>query len=149
MHGQKQDIISKFNALFIPLEMILEGVEGEMPQEQRQQIEKLYNFITTSDEEAKEKEALKRLLDRLVKNQRPSLRDRFTIFARQTNLPGCENDIRAFTKFNGIRNGLLHRGDSNVRIHVSIGEQEVHTLEDLAERYVCYYLFQHTKSVSK
>ncbi|HWS83354.1 MAG TPA: hypothetical protein VN207_03765, partial [Ktedonobacteraceae bacterium] len=130
----EREIISKFNALFIPLEMILEGVEGELPEDQRQQVETLSSLIATCDKETEEKEALKMLLDRLVKNQRPSLRDRFTLFAKHANLPGYENDIKVFKKFNGIRNGLLHRGDSNVRIHVTIGEADVHALEDLAER---------------
>jgi hypothetical protein len=124
----ERDIISKFNALFIPLEMMLEGVEGDMPEEQRRQVEKLYSLIATCDEEENEKNALKRLLDRLVKNQRPSLRDRFSIFATQAKMPGYESDIKAFTRFNGIRNGLLHRGDPNVRIRVTIGEGEIHAL---------------------
>lgn len=140
----ERDIISKFNALFIPLEMILEGVEGEMPEEQIKLVEKLYSLIATCDEEENEKNALKKLFERLVKNQRPSLRDRFTMFAREANMPAYENDIKVFTRFNGIRNGLLHRGDPNVRIHVTIGEGEVHALEDLTERYINYYLFKDT-----
>jgi hypothetical protein len=58
-------------------------------------------------------------------------------------MSGYERDIKAFIKFNGIRNGLLHRGDPNIRIHVKIpGEKEVTALEDLTERYVNYYLFR-------
>jgi len=140
----EKDIVSKFNALFIPLEMILERIQGEMPQDQRQQIETLQNLIDTYGGEDKEKEALKNLLDRLVKNQRPSLIDRFTIFGEQAKMPGWENDIKAFKKFNGIRNSLLHRGDPHVKIHVTIGEEEILALEDLTERYVNYFLFQDT-----
>jgi hypothetical protein len=120
---REQDIVSKFNALFIPIEMILEGVEGNMPEEQRKQVEKLYSLIAASDED--EKEELKNLLNRLVKNQRPSLIDRFTQFAKQAKMIGYERDIKAFTKFNRIRNGLLHRGDAKVRIHVKIGDEEL------------------------
>ena len=129
----EKDIISKFNALFIPLEMTLEGVDGDMPKEQRLQVEKLYNLIAKCDEEESEKNALQRLLDRLIENQRPSLRDRFTQFAKQAKMLGYESDIKAFARFNGIRNGLLHRGDSNVKIHVTVGEDEIKALEDLTE----------------
>ena len=110
----ERDIISKFNALFIPLEMILEGVQGKMPEAQRRQVEKIQTLIDTRVEEDREKEALRRLLDRLVKNQRPSLIDRFDIFAKQAKMPGWMNDIEAFKKFNRIRNGLIHSGDPKV-----------------------------------
>ena len=138
----EQDVVSKFNALFIPLEMVLEGVRGEMPHNQRQQIEKIQEIIFSYAGE--QKEALISLIDRLVKNQRPSLVDRFSLFAEQAKMPGWENDIKAFKKFNSIRNGLIHRGDPNVKIHVKVGEEEVHALEDLTERYMNYYLFQDT-----
>lgn len=58
-------------------------------------------------------------------------------------MPGCENDKAAFKLFNRIRNGLLHRGDPNVKIHVPVGE-EIQALEDLTERYVNFYLFGDT-----
>ncbi len=138
----EKDDVSKFNALFIPIEMILEGIKGEMPQDQREQIERLENLIDTYCGEDKEKEVLKGLLARLVKSQRPSLIDRFNIFAEQAKLPGWKNDIKAFKKFNGIRNSLLHRGDPNVRTHVTVGENEIHALEDLTERYVNFALFR-------
>jgi len=140
----ERDIVSKFNALFIPIEMILEGIQGEMPEDQRLQVEKLQTLINTYGGDDKEKVALKLLLDRLVKSQRPSLIDRFNIFAEEAKMPGWEKDIQAFKKFNRIRNGLIHRGDPNVKIHVKVGEEEVHALEDLTERYVNYYLFRDT-----
>ncbi len=99
----ERDIISKFNALFIPLEMILEGIQGEMPEDQRRQVEKLQTLIDISGEENREKKALRRLLDRLVKNQRPSLIDRFAMFAEQAKMPGWKNDIKAFKKYDGTR----------------------------------------------
>jgi hypothetical protein len=140
----ERDIVSKFNALFIPIEMILEGIQGEMPEDQRLQVEKLQTLIGTYGDDDKEKEALMSLLDRLVKSQRPSLIDRFNTFAGDAKMPGWEKDIQAFKKFNRIRNGLLHGGDPNVRIHVTVGEEETLALEDLTERYVNYYLFQDT-----
>jgi hypothetical protein len=121
----EREIISKFNALFIPLEMVLEGIQGEMPEDQRLQVEKLQTLIDNCGGEDKEKEALKSLLDRLVKSQRPSLIDRFNLFAEDAKMPGWEKDIKAFKKFNRIRNSLVHRGDPNVKIHVSFGTEEI------------------------
>src|SRR5207248_4691787 len=66
----EKDIVAKFNALFIPLEMILEGVRGEIPQDHRQRVEKLQELIHTYGGE--QQEDLQIFLDRLVKNQRPS-----------------------------------------------------------------------------
>ncbi|SRR6266516_2579182 len=140
----ERDIVSKFNALFIPIEMILEGIQGEMPEDQRQQVEKLHYLINTYGGDDKEKEALRSLVDRLVKSQRLSLIDRFNMFAEDAKMLGWENDIQAFKKFNRIRNSLIHRGDPKVKIHVSVGAEETQALEDLTERYVNYYLFQDT-----
>ncbi len=66
------------------------------------------------------------------------------MFAEDAKMPGWENDIQAFKKFNRIRNSLIHRGDPKVKIHVSVGAEETQALEDLTERYVNYYLFQDT-----
>ena len=140
----ERDVISKFNALFIPLEMVLEGIQGELPEDDRLQVEKMHTIIDTYNGNEKEKEVLISFLDRLIKGQRPSLIDRFNIFAENIKMPGWEKDIQVFKKFNRIRNSLIHRGDPKVKIHVKIGEEEVHALEDLTERYVNYYLFQDT-----
>jgi hypothetical protein len=119
-------------------------IQGEIPEDERLQVEKLQNLIGTYGDDEKEKEALISFLDRLVKSQRPSLIDRFNIFAENAKMLGWEKDIQAFKKFNRIRNSLIHRGDPKVKIHVKIGEEEVHALEDLSERFVNYYLFQDT-----
>ncbi|HYT45937.1 MAG TPA: hypothetical protein VEP90_26655, partial [Methylomirabilota bacterium] len=62
----ERDTVSKFNALFIPIEMVLEGIQGEMPEDQRLQVEKLQILIGTYAGADEEKEALMSLLDRLV-----------------------------------------------------------------------------------
>lgn len=137
----ERDIIAKFNALFIPLEMILDGVSGALSEALNSHIQALQDFIQAQvDEEA---ERLTNSLKEVASKIRPSLIDRFNVFAEQAKMPGWENDKTAFKKFNGIRNGLLHRGDPNVKIHVPVGK-EVQALEDLTERYVNYYLFGDT-----
>jgi hypothetical protein len=138
----EQEIVSKFNALFIPLEMILSGIQGELPESQCKQTEALQNLIDTYG--GADKETYKSLLNKLVRNQRPSLIGRFNMFAEQAKMPGWEDDIKAFKKFNTIRNSLMHRGDPNVSIHVLVGESDLHALEDLTERYINFFLFRDT-----
>jgi hypothetical protein len=137
----ERGIIAKFNALFIPLEMILDGVRGTLSEDLSTHIQSLQDFIQAQGGEDTERlsNSLKELTDKI----RPSLIDRFNTFADQAKMLGYENDKAAFKQFNRIRNGLLHRGDPNVRIHVPVGE-EVQALEDLTERYVNFYLFGDT-----
>jgi len=137
----ERDIIAKFNALFIPLEMILDEVSGTLSTDISSHIQALQDFILAQGEE--ETERLSKFLKEVVGKIRPSLIDRFNTFADQAKMPGYENDKTAFKMFNRIRNGLLHRGDPNVRIHVPVGE-DVQALEDLTERYVNFYLFGDT-----
>ncbi len=140
----ERDIIAKFNALFIPLEMILDGVSGALSEDLSSHIQALQDFIQAQGGE--ETERLTLALREVAGKIRPSLIDRFNVFAEEAKMPGWENDKTAFKKFNRIRNNLLHRGDPNVKIHVSVGEveEEVQALEDLTERYVNYYLFGDT-----
>lgn len=137
----ERDTIAKFNALFIPLEMILDGVSGTLSEDLSSHIQALQDFIQAQAGE--ETERLTQSLKGVTSKIRPSLIDRFNVFAEQAKMPGWENDKTAFKKFNRIRNDLLHRGDPNVKIHVSVGEveEEVLALENLTERYVNYYLF--------
>jgi hypothetical protein len=196
----ERDIIAKFNALFIPLEMILDDVSGALSEDLSSHIQALQDFIQSQDapshdalrrwtggvgkpgsgqmskngllsqilwcltsiflprrcaqgrqrssvevssQGGEETERLSKSLKEVVSKIRPSLIDRFNTFADQAKMPGYENDKVAFKMFNRIRNGLLHRGDPNVKIHVPVGE-EVQALEDLTERYVNYYLFGDT-----
>ena len=140
----ERDIIAKFNALFIPLEMILDGVSGALSEDLSSHIQALQDFIQAQGSE--ETERLTHSLKELTNKIRPSLIDRFNVFAGEAKMPGWENDKTAFKKFNRLRNNLLHRGDPNVRIHVSVGEvkEEIQALEDLTERYVNFYLFGDT-----
>lgn len=137
----ERDIIAKFNALFIPLEMILDDISGVLSADLRTHIQALQDFIQAQGGE--ETERLSNSLKEVTSKIRPSLIDRFNEFADQAKMPGWENDKTAFKMFNRIRNGLLHRGDPNVKIHVPVGV-EVQALEDLTERYVSYYLFGDT-----
>src|SRR5205823_3329646 len=71
----ERDIIAKFNALFIPLEMILDGVRGTLSEDLSAHIQRLQNFIQAKGRDDTEQlsSSLKELTDKI----RPSLIDRF------------------------------------------------------------------------
>ena len=142
----ERDIISKFTALFIPLEIILTGYgkDNEFDNQKLKEYEKIRELISKYSEE--DTALLLKLFDGPVQSQRPSLVSRFEELANEAKLVGFENHIVAFKRFNKIRNRLLHQGDPNVKLEVSIRdeslEQETHQLEDLVERYVSWTLFR-------
>lgn len=140
----ERDIIAKFNALFIPLETILDGISGALSEDLSSHIQALQDFIRAQG--GRETERLTHSLKIVTSKIRPSLIDRFNVFAAEAKMSSWENDKTAFKKFNHIRNNLLHRGDPNVKIHVSVREveEEIQALEDLTERYVNFYLFGDT-----
>jgi hypothetical protein len=60
--------------------------------------------------------------------------------AKQAGLPGWEQDIAAFERFNAMRNALVHRGNKNVNLKVTIGKDEVVELQGLTGKYVAWEL---------
>jgi hypothetical protein len=140
----ERDIISKFTALFIPLEIILSGYgkENEYDKEKLKKYEQIRELISGKPES----EALLKLFNSLVQSQQPSLVSRFEGLANEAKLAGFESHVIAFKRFNKIRNKLLHQGDPNVKLEVPINdeslEQETQQLEDLVERYVSWTLFR-------
>jgi len=142
----ERDIISKFTALFIPLEIILTGYgkNNELDNQKLKEYEEIRGLISKySGEDAA---TLLKLFNGLVQSQRPSLVSRFDELAKEASLAGFENHIVAFKRFNKIRNKLLHQGDPNVKLEVPVSdedlEQEIQQLEDLVERYVSWTLFR-------
>jgi hypothetical protein len=141
----EQEPISKFNALFIPLEMILRDVKGEISEECRRHAEAIRELIATSGGE--QKDQLTTFFDTLMKSQRPSLVGRFERFAKVANMPNWQGDVEVFRRFNKIRNDLVHHGQAKVKLVIAIptvGEDELQSLEELVERYVNYRLFYDT-----
>lgn len=142
----ERDIISKFTALFIPLEIILAGYgkENETYKDKLRAYEKMREIISKHSRE--ESEFLLKSFDGLVRSYGPSLVSRFEELANSAKLDGFENHIVAFRRFNKIRNKLVHQGDPNVQLEVTISEEnleeETQQLEDLVERYVAWTLFR-------
>jgi len=136
---REHDNLSQFIALFTPLEAALQGVDMPTQTDTLQSIQRVTELLEAMGDE--EIPRLTRALAKLSERAGPSLVHRFRVLADKANLPGKEHDIEAFSKFNAMRNALLHRAARTATGRVQITEANVRTLEDLAERYICYALF--------
>jgi hypothetical protein len=139
----ERDTISKFVALFIPIEIILAGYRGTPDKETLENVSKIRSLIDLHGQS--ESKNLLAFFNKIVGQQRPSLVSRFEEMARTAQLEGWEADVVAFRRFNSIRNKLLHRGEQQVQLVISLADklqEETHQLEDIAERYVSWSLFR-------
>lgn len=133
------DAVAKFLALFIPLEMVLLGVAVPEPASDGDNRRQLLELIRTANFGGKAN--LERWAKDALQRRAPSLAQRFENVARSVKLNGWEADVQAFAELNRRRNALLHRGVvSAAASHVTVGEHDVRSLEDLTERYVCFAL---------
>jgi hypothetical protein len=135
----ERDLIGEFIALFVPLEMVV-NTHARLPAGPGRERARTIRALLRRHAGGRQDELID-FLNVLVGSHRPSLEDRFAWLASAWALPGWESHVAAFRQFNKLRNGLLHRGEARVRLHVSIGEDEVAALDDLVERYVNRALF--------
>ena len=133
---EESSLEGRFIALFIPLEMVLEGVSAA--HHLSSHIARLRELVAKA---GNEKESLGASLDLIAKGLRPSLNDRFREFARLSGYSLWERDVEAFGKFNKMRNAMLHRGEQGASTVQLVDDHVVADLEDLAERYVSQSLF--------
>ena len=133
----ERDPISRFVSLFVPFEMVLQGVGSKEPSPEWTRLRELVSRQSDEQQQA----SLLNFLDRIRSSDRPGLNERFEIMARESGQASWGSDLQAFRKFNRLRNGLLHRGDPKVRFHVTVGKDEAAELSDLVERYVSLRLF--------
>lgn len=131
------DTTTKFLALFIPLEMILEGVFSQTDKWSAS-ITNIRELVQTYG--AEQRDSLLTFLGQLNPPP-PTLGSRFETLAKAAGMPEWELDATALRRFNRMRNDLLHRGDPPVSLKVSVGESDTRTLQDIVERYVNYVLF--------
>ncbi len=136
---REPDPVSRFLALFTPLEMVLQGYGGGEQPEAERRAASMRHLLATHDGENKEE--LLRYFEHLVKLQRPGLPAWFRQMAQRAGMPGWERDADAFHRFNQLRNALLHRGDPGIRLVVAVSDEEVRQLQDIVERYVSQSLF--------
>jgi len=140
----EEDKVSKFLALFIPVEVLLQG-HSAPPVSFTELDEAIRNVI--EKHATNNKEELISRFDKLLQYQNPppSLASRFETMARHVNFDDWKEDVRAFKVFNRMRNGLVHCGDQSVRFHTTASEvdkNKVQQLQDLTERYVNWALFK-------
>jgi len=133
---RERDAISKFMYLFIPLESVLQSADDSLPNS-KAELNAIESIVKACDDI--NKDSLLQFLKRARTMFGPTLNARFEEFARQASIPGWELDVKAFKKYNRMRNLLLHAGNKNVRGHINF-EQNTRTLEDLVERYVALAL---------
>lgn len=129
---RERDPISKFMYLFIPLEAILQSTQ-ELGEESKKNLDSLTSLVRNS--EVENKKLLLQFLESARSKFGPTLNWRFEEFAKNAAIPGWEIDVKAFKKYNRMRNLLLHAGDKNIHSHIDFNEN-TRTLEDLVERYV-------------
>ncbi|GHO98714.1 hypothetical protein KSF_087620 [Reticulibacter mediterranei] len=139
----ERDTISKFNALFTALEMLLKGVKSKMPLDMRQNAKEIRSLITKHGGEKQEQ--LLVFFDQLMSKQSPPLMKRFETLATQANMTTKNIDIKAISHFREMRNNSVHDGENNTQVIVtnpSIGDEEIHAFEDIVEKYINYVLFE-------
>ncbi|MBU2509785.1 hypothetical protein KJ966_00530 [bacterium] len=129
---QETDPATKFVYLFIPLEGILQS-NSDISNDATENISLLEDIVKCTESEHKER--LMEFLKLTKQKFGPNLNMRFEQFAKQNAIPGWEADVKAFKKFNRMRNLLVHAGKKEVQMNLDIKE-ETRTLEDLVERYL-------------
>lgn len=138
----EREIVNKFVALFIPLEMVLNDYGVKNPPDVRMKQRAIRNLIKRCALDNRDE--LLAFFDEMAQNLRPPLTARFEKLANEAKLQGWESDIEAFRRFNSIRNDLVHRGKRQVKLHLPedvLQKGDVAALEDLTERYVSFALF--------
>lgn len=141
----ENNIISKFIALFIPIEIILEGYKGNMDndKEKQEKASKIRNLLVIHG--GTEANSFLTFFDQIMEQRRPTLVSRFEGMAKKARIVGWESDVIAFKRFNSIRNKLLHKGEQEVQLVIPMDDELEETnrqLEDIAERYVSWALFK-------
>ena len=137
----ERDNLHTFIALFIPLETLLTTVtDTKMSTEDKHRAKSVRMLLRKHA--GSQSEDLLSFIDKIIGRTGPTLDERFEDLAKTAKLPGWEADIEAFGKFKRMRNMLIHGSDKDVQQRLSVGLEEVRTLQDLVERYVNYVLFQ-------
>lgn len=137
---RERDPVYRFVAFFLPLEAVLSIVKIARDSEQKEQIECIRRLIRAQKRE--DGADLISLINKGFERLSPTLDDKFAALAEAAQLPGWQGDVEAFRRFKRFRNALVHRGDISVQHRLTVGADEVRTLEDLVERYVNHVIFR-------
>ena len=134
--------ILKFFSFFTALECVIPGLSENDTKGFSSNLNKIIDIV----EAHSDPNDRTNLVELLKKVKRPSISisQRFEELAKKVNPSDWEKDVKAFERFNKIRNFLIHRGEAEVELKVPIEEDDVRTLEDLVLRYVSFDLFGKT-----
>ncbi len=135
---RERELTSRFLALFIPLEMLLEGYGGKPPVSP-DVITELRELVHENGGDRKTE--LLQAVGLMASRMRPSLNARFAAMAEAVHPATADVDIAAFKKFNRMRNALLHQGKNQITERIMIEERETVSLQGLTEKYVCASIF--------
>jgi hypothetical protein len=134
-----EDPVLEFVSSFIPLECVIPELPitaGNSWDLRRRAV----LAIVRKDAAAQDRDDLLEFV-RSLQPQPPTLVSRFQKWAAGAALPGWRRDVTAFRRFCRMRNLLVHAGKKGLEPRVTVGADEVRTLEDIAERYVSLALF--------
>lgn len=131
----------KFIAFFVPVEMILNMHKMQRDPEAAKPGKAIRTLISQHGKDSTGE--LMRFYDGLLLrySERPTLEERFRHYAENARLPGWESDVEAFSHYNKTRNGIVHRGQTDIRLHLENVKAELPHLKDLAERYISHAIF--------
>ena len=137
----ERDHLHTFIALFVPLEALLTTFTDSKMSDKEKRWAKSIRMLIRKHADSNAEDLLS-FFSRIVDRTGPTLDERFVDVATYAKLPGWEADIEAFKKYKRMRNMLVHGSDINVEQKITIGEEEVRTLQDLVERYVNFCFFR-------
>ncbi len=131
------DPVLEFVSLFIPLECVIPGPQtsGSWEDSRKALLVAVEGQATIPNREE---------LLAFVQNLRPpspSLNERFGTWAAEVALPGWKNDVAAFQRFKKMRDLLVHAGRQDLDLRITVKQDDVRTLNDIAERYVSLGVF--------
>lgn len=133
-----EDEVLRFVSLFIPLERVIPPAKSGKSIEEEKVRARILSIVNkhASIEDSKE---LTDFLSIQI-SRKPSLFERFRVWATEIELPGWKDDVDAFDKFTKKRNLLLHQGKLEGDRKVFM-PGEVKKLEDIVERYINFKFF--------
>ena len=134
-----KDSVLKFVSLFASLECVVPARLEDRSVVWEKERKAILGLVKKHGRDLDQKNLVKFAIG--LKMPSPSISERFEGWATKEALKGWKNDIVAFKKFIRMRNLLLHAGKSGVEFRVSIGESDMRSLADIAERYVSLALF--------
>ena len=137
----ERDFHYQFIDLFIPLEILLSILNDSKMSTKDKHLAKSIRMLIKKHA-GERSEELRSFFERLVQRTGSTLNEMFIELAETAKLQGWKNDIKAFKKFNHMRNILIHGASKAVQQKLSVGDEEVRTLSDLVERYVNYFFFK-------